>query len=69
MSNLIIFRNFTPQANGCGNPPPEGFAPMVMRKEAEDFKPLDVLVDVNADGRMDAIDLALMLGLHGEARP
>jgi hypothetical protein len=68
-SNLMIFRNFTPQANGCGDPPPDGFAPMVMRKEAEDFRPLDVLVDVNGDGRMNAIDLALMLGLHGGARP
>ncbi len=65
-NNLIILFNFTPQENGCGGPP--GFAPPepMILPSAKGTPPM--LIDVNRDGRIDGVDLAVTLSNIGGSR-
>ncbi|MCH2160790.1 MAG: FG-GAP-like repeat-containing protein [Phycisphaerales bacterium] len=67
--DLIVYRNLTPQANGCGGLPLVAEASIAPEPGGDEPQAIGLLQDLDQNGRIDAADLALTLALQGGSRP
>ena len=67
-NTLLILPNLTPQENGCGGAPFTGETYVHRSRSRSLALPPSTILDLNADGRIDASDLAIHMAKRGGIR-